>query len=76
MGFLVGLDWIVILKSAGITLGVILVALALAYPKTREAMAGLGLRLAEIALLFFEKHVTAEKRFEHMSRMARSRASK
>ena len=50
----------VILKAAGITFGTILVVLALAYPRTREALAGLGVRLLDAAVAFAERWLSEE----------------
>jgi len=50
----------VILKVAGITFGTVLVALALAYPRTREALAGLGVRLLDAAVAFAERWLSED----------------
>jgi len=76
MEFLNSLEWDVIFKLGLALFAVILLGLALANTKTREAMAGLGLRLAEILLLFFETKVNAGQKIQSRQRMARARASK
>jgi hypothetical protein len=64
MEFVEGLSLETIFKIASIALGAMLVVLALAYPKTREALALLGLRLAEAAVAFAERWLSDERRSE------------